>query len=210
MTGHQTLTMPCSRFLTRDRTWLVCWFGLLVVGIGSWTQFTFAESPSDSTSSSPIGLTVRSFYVRAITGPLAGKSVCYVCRNGLRPSVLVITRDLEPETVRLIKQLDGAVNQHRADGLRCFVVLISDSISRDSPKLQTIAFNEKLDLPLTIAAEAAVDQTALLMPPDATLQVTLYHELKIVDRHQFRIGECNTEASQSIITSTNQLLKSSN
>ncbi len=60
------------------------------------------ESPAtvttnSSTASGKVGEEVPSFYVRTVTGPLAGKSVCYVCRHGDRPVVMVLLRELGPE-----------------------------------------------------------------------------------------------------------------
>ena len=41
------------------------------------------------------GKEVPSFFVRAITGPQMNRSVCFVCRNGDRPVVMVMMRRLE-------------------------------------------------------------------------------------------------------------------
>src|SRR5690349_11031952 len=123
------------------------WLAVAVFAVAS-GKHLFAED-------APVAEEVPSFYVRAVTGPLAGKSVCYVCRNGDRPVVAVMLRELTPETTALLKDLDRTVNQHRADGLRCFAVLVTDSPQRDSARLQTLAFDEKIDLPLTLVSEGA-------------------------------------------------------
>ena len=44
-----------------------------------------------------VGEYVPTFYSRAVTGPLMNKSICYVCRNGARPVVMILMRRVEPE-----------------------------------------------------------------------------------------------------------------
>jgi hypothetical protein len=154
-----------------------------------------------------IGSTVASFYVRAVTGPLAGKSVCYVCRNGDRPVVMVFLRNLGPDAGKLLKQLDVTINKHRADGLRCFVVLFSESTQRDAARLQTLAFDEKLDIPLTVATEALAGSTTKNIGPDAEITVVLYDHLKVTDRFSYRAGECDDEACAAIVKSAERMAR---
>jgi hypothetical protein len=150
---------------------------------------------------------VPSFYVRAVTGPLAGKSVCYVCRNGDRPVVIVMLRDLSPEATSLLKELDQAVNRNRASGLRCFAVLFSDKPQRDSARLQTLAFDEKIELPLTIAGEAAMQGSTLAFPPEATLAVITYQDRRIIERFSFSPGGCDAKARQSVLVASERMLR---
>ena len=65
---------------------------LMCVGLESARS---GESPAvaianSSAASGKVGDEVPSFYVRTVTGPLAGKSVCYVCRHGDRPVAMVL------------------------------------------------------------------------------------------------------------------------
>ena len=64
-----------------------------------------------------VGEHVPSFYTRAVTGPLMNKSVCYVCRNGQRPVVMVLMRRIDAELKPLMKSLDRLVDGNRAAGL---------------------------------------------------------------------------------------------
>src|SRR5437868_5150363 len=120
-----------------------------------------------------VGEKVPTFYVRAITGPLQGKSVCYVCRNGDRPVVMVFVRDVTPELKKLLKGIDELVDAHRAEGLRSFGVFVARDSKTLLPAVQTLAFEEKLNLPLTISAASVDGATGQNLPPDATLTVVL-------------------------------------
>ena len=152
---------------------------------------------------------IPSFYVRAVTGPQAGKSVCYVCRNGDRPVVLVLLKELGPDTAALLKDLDRSVNRHRADGLRCFAVFLTDSPQKDSARLQTLAFDEKIDVPLTLAGEAATQGSSVAVPVGATISVITYHDRRIVQRFSFKPGACDESARRSIISASEKLIEAS-
>jgi hypothetical protein len=165
-----------------------------------------SDEPLPPLKSGPaIGSEVTSFYVRAVTGPLAGKSVCYVCRNGDRPVVMVFLRELGTDTTRLLKRLDTTVNEHRAQGLRCFVVLLGESVRRDGAQLQTLAFDEKLDLPLTLAGESMTGANLTNITPDAAITVVLYDHLKVTERFSYRTGECNDSACRIVIAAAERL-----
>lgn len=180
-----------------------CLFALLLWGFAS--SVNSDESLPPLKSGPELGSEVTSFYVRAVTGPHAGKSVCYVCRNGDRPVVMVLLRELGPDTTRLLKQLDATVNKRRADGLRCFVVLLSDTTQKDLPRLQTLAFDEKLDLPLTLAPEALTGPTLKSVSSDAAVTVVLYDHLKVTNRFSFRTGECRESACEAVLTAAERL-----
>ena len=101
-----------------------------------------------------VGDHVASFYTRAVTGPLMNKSVCYVCRNGQRPVVMVLLRRVDAELKPLMKSLDKLVDGNRAVGLRGFGVLIDNNSVQATSAVQTFAFDNKISIPLTISGEA--------------------------------------------------------
>ena len=165
-----------------------------------------ADGLRPMTETTGAGSEVPSFYVRAVTGPLAGKSVCYVCRNGDRPVVLVLLRELGPDAVLLLKELDRTVNRHRADGLRCFAVLLTDTPQRDAARLQTLAFDEKIDLPLTLVGEATTQGSPLAFGRESAVSVVTYQDRRIVERFSFKGGSCDERARQSIVAASEKLI----
>lgn len=178
-------------------------FALLVVFGGGIVGHcvTAADSPEKTSSEVP------SFYVRAVTGALSGKSVCYVCRNGDRPVVIVLLKDLGPDAARLLKELDQVVNQHRADGLRCFAVLLSETPQRDSARLQTLAFEEKIEVPLTLVGDSTLQSTSLAVRQDTAITVVTYRDRRIVQRIAFKSGDCDEAGRQAVIDAAKALLE---
>ena len=53
---------------------------------------------------------IPEFHSRVVTGPLMNKSVCFVCRNGARPVVMVFVRSMTPEVQRLLRNVDRIVD----------------------------------------------------------------------------------------------------
>jgi hypothetical protein len=151
------------------------------------------------------GETVPQFYVRAVTGPLKGKSVCYVCRNGDRPVVMVLARRIDPELKKLLKDLDAVVDRHRADGLRCFGVFVGDDGRQLAPQIQTLGFDEQLSLPLTLAVSTGEGPTGQKLHADAAITVVLYRDLTVLANYAYRPGEFHAADRAMILSQTEKL-----
>jgi hypothetical protein len=91
--------------------------------------------------------------------------------------------------------------------LRCFAVLLSESAQRDAARLQTLAFDEKLDLPLTIVGESMAGSNLSMVSGEASIVVVLYNHHKVNDRFCYRTGECDDESRQKVIIAVNQLAR---
>jgi hypothetical protein len=59
-------------------------------------------------------------------GVAIGDNLCYRCRNGARPQVMVFTRSTDEKIVALIKNLDKAVASNSDKQLRAFVNLLGE------------------------------------------------------------------------------------
>jgi hypothetical protein len=152
-----------------------------------------------------VGEKVPTFYVRAVTGPLKNKSVCYVCRNGDRPVVMIFVRQITPELKRLLKGIDDEVDRHRAAGLRSFAVFLAGENDELLPRVQTLAFDEKINLPLTIAAAPSDGSAGRTIHPDAAVTVVLYRDQTVTANFALRSAEFNVEAIETILKRTRAL-----
>jgi len=166
---------------------------------------TKGASPVDSGRG--IGEYVPTFYSRVVTGPLMNRSVCYVCRNGQRPVVMVFLREVGKESVPLLKQIDDLVDDHRAEGLRSFGVYVCDDPSEAVPVVQTFSFDNKLSLPLTVASTAIAEPHCQNIHVDADVTVVLYRNRKVVESFGYERGHVDRTQIQSIKTSIEKLLK---
>lgn len=152
-----------------------------------------------------VGERVPQFFVRAVTGPLMNKSVCYVCRNGDRPVVMVLMRDVVEGVPTLLKELDQCIDRHRAVGLRGFGVLLTENQRTAISKLQTMAFDNQLSLPLTVSSTQLDAPSSQNLHPEAAVTVVLYHDQTVVTTHAFRNTELTTERIAQLMTSVKDL-----
>ncbi len=123
-------------------------FSFTVVAI-----LTLASSLHAEITSGPApGEQAGTFMVYDVTGPAAGKTLCYRCRLANRPTVAVFARELNDDLAALVKSLDEAVERHERERLGAFVVLLADTNHKlDVEKeLREFAARHKLTTPLTI------------------------------------------------------------
>jgi len=146
-----------------------------------------------------VGEKVPTFYVRAITGPLKNKSVCYVCRNGDRPVAMLFVRQITPELKTLLKKIDEEVDSHRASGLRSFAVFVAGDGKELLPQVQTLAFDEKISLPLTIAAAPSDGSAGRSIHPDAAVTIVLYRDQTVTANFAYRADELQAEQTAAVI-----------
>lgn len=163
--------------------------------------------PKKSLQSGPkIGSTIHQFFVRAVTGPHRNRSVCYVCRYGSRPVVMVLIQKSDPKIATLLKTIDAIVDDNRVSGLRSFGVLVTDESARAVPILQTMAFDEKIRMPLTAATTAIAGSSCHNLHKDAATTVILYRDQQAVKNFAFVKGEISKRSIRPLIESVEQLI----
>ena len=168
-----------------------------------------ADNLSAALKSGPeVGSTVHAFFVRAVTGPHQSRSVCYVCRYGARPVVMVLLQGVDPNAPKLLKAIDRIVDAGRVEGARSFGVLVTDESARVVPILQTMAFDEKIELPLTAATSAVASSTCHNLHPDATTTVVLYRDQKVVATYGFRRGDLTAATIDELADKMRRFVKS--
>lgn len=174
----------------------------------SLNEATAAEELGDTAahqSGFQVGDKVNNFYVRAITGPLQGKSVCYVCRNGDRPVAMVLVRRIIPNLDLLLKKLDQLVDSHRADGLRGFGVFIARDTRKLLSQVQTLAFEGKISIPMTIAAAPADGPGLRAVADETALSVILYRDHIVQATFAFGEEDLAEEGIDKVLSATRRL-----
>lgn len=105
------------------------------------------------------GEQIGAFYVTKLAGAEedgteVGKNLCYRCKNGGRPQVMIFTRSSDKAVVELIKQLDAAIPKNEDKQLRAFVNYLGDekaSAKADAEKLAKVT--EAKNVPFVLPNE---------------------------------------------------------
>lgn len=195
---------------TPSRLWTVAIGIALFIAVPAGT--VSADSADESTSTQPFrsgrqqGENVPFFYSRVVTGSLMNKSVCFVCRNGNRPVVMLLMRQLQPEFAPLLRTIDKLVDANRATGLKSFGVLITDEPFRDSSAVQTFAFNSKVKMPLTVGTDAIANDACQRLHKDAELTVVIYRKRSVVQNFTFRAAQLKDADVATIAKSIHRLI----
>lgn len=105
-------------------------FGL--VAVFAFASAVTADEAAKQLKSGPQeGDKIGAFYVTKLCGAESdnvdeGQNLCYRCKNGRRPQVMVFTRSAGPKVAQLVKQLDKAVEENEDAQLRVFVNFMGD------------------------------------------------------------------------------------
>ena len=106
----------------------------------------------------------------------------------VKPVVMVVMQKVDPEIGSLLTELDSVIDKNRVSGLRGFGVLVTDESSRAVPILQTMAFDEKIHMPLTAATTAIAGSGSHNLHPDAATTIILYRGQKAVETIPLKTG----------------------
>ena len=125
------------------------------------------------------GESIGAFYVTKVAGAESdgveeGKNLCYRCRNGSRPQVIVFARSATPKVANLVKQLDKAVDENESSELRVFVNILGDGKedATDVAKKFAASTNAK-NIPFVVPNEFENGPDNYGINPDAELTVVM-------------------------------------
>ena len=107
---------------------------------------------------------------------------------------MVVMRRLESGTSAVLKGIDELIDRRRADGLRAFGVMLSDEPSKIAPHLQTISFDEKLNMPLSVGPETLGEKDSLAVDPAASATIVVYRQRKVIWTAALRSNELRDDA----------------
>ena len=72
-------------------------------------------------------------------GVSVGDNLCYRCKNGPRPQVMVFTRSSDAKVIELVSKLDKAISKNSDKQLRAFVNYMADSKDAASESVKKLA-----------------------------------------------------------------------
>ncbi|MEM7476302.1 MAG: hypothetical protein AAF483_15010 [Planctomycetota bacterium] len=110
-----------------------------------------------------------------------GKELCYRCKNGARPQIMVFTRSTDTNIEKLVKGLDKAVKNHESAQLRAFVNVLGESRDVASDEAKKLAKSSKAEnIPFVVPNEYENGPANYGINPKADLTIIFANESKVV------------------------------
>ena len=111
-------------------------------------------------------------------------NLCYRCKNGKRPQVMVFTRSTNATVVNLIDQLDAAIAKNESKQLRAFVNVLGDSRGAATKGVKSIATASKAkNVPFVLPNEYENGPDNYQLNPEAEVTILVCNNHKVFASH---------------------------
>lgn len=146
------------------------------------------------------GDSIGVFYVTKVAGAEddgvePGEDLCYRCRYGSSPMVMVFARDTNGKVAELVKKIDAAVKENEESSLKGLLTLIGDDAAK--LKKQAGAFAEKAEVkqvPVVVAKETKTGPLNYKLPSDAAVTIVVAKDSQVVNTHTFAADRIDVAA----------------
>lgn len=143
--------------------------------------FGLATTASAAITSGPqIGDTVGAFTVTKVTGNPDdgvddGKTLCYRCKMGQRPVVMIFARTADAGLAKLIEKLEEEMAEHSDDKLTAFVNMIGPDAEALKKEAAEFATKHKIKgVALVVPEDAENGPPEFKITPEADVTVICY------------------------------------
>jgi hypothetical protein len=184
----------------------------LIVALATGGFAAAEEAATKELKSGPqTGDKLGAFYVTKVAGAEddgveQGENLCYRCRNGSRPQVVVFTRSTSPKVAELVQKLDAAVTEHEAAKLRVFVNLLGDDKEALTKQAKKFASkSEAKNVPFVVPNEFENGPDDYGINADAEVTVTLASELGVKATHA--VAKANQLDVDAVIADLSKILE---
>ena len=165
-----------------------------------------AATVSAEISSGPqVGDTVGAFTVTKVTGNpddgvADGKTLCYRCKMGQRPVVMVFARSADEKFAKFLQELDEELEEHADDKLTAFVNMIgTDAESLKQAAADFVAKHGIKRVAFVIPEDVENGPPEFKIAPDADVTVVCYREGTVKANHAFPKGGLSDEKIDALV-----------
>lgn len=166
-----------------------------------------AAFAADLKSGPQVGDHPGAFNVTDVTGPSAGQKLCYRCQYGDRPVVSIFTRSMDPNVVKLVKELDSVVVKNSDEKkMAAFVTVLTNDPDAVEPQLKKVADEQGIKkTPLTVF-ENNVGPAKYRIDEKAEVTVVMWVDADVKVNYALSAGELNAETVSKIVADTGKIL----
>jgi hypothetical protein len=167
------------------------------------TAATVAQA--EVTSGPQVGEQVGAFTVTKVAGNAddgvdEGKTLCYRCRMGQRPVVMVFARSADEKLAKFLKKLEEEIEEHQDTKLSAFVNMIgTDEDALKKSAADFVAKHGLTRVAFVVPTQAKDGPDNLKIAPDADLTVVCYKEGTVKANHAFAAGGLSDDKIDAIV-----------
>jgi hypothetical protein len=140
-------------------------------------------------------------------GVEVGKELCYRCKYGARPQVMIFTRTTSGEVANLTKELNAAVAANADKQLSAFVNVMSADKAAAEKAAKELAAAGSANVPVVVPVENENGPANYGINPDAEVTVLIANKMKVVSTHGYKAGQFNADAVKAIVAEVNAAVK---
>jgi len=146
------------------------------------------------------GSSISPFYVTKVAGAEddgveVGEPLCYRCRYGSRPMVMVFSRKTGGQMPKFVKELNAAVKANEENQLKGLVTLIGNDA--DELKEQGVKFAKQagaVHVPVVVAKDTETGPASYKIPESADVTVVVANDSQVVSTHTFKADSIDVAA----------------
>ena len=138
------------------------------------------------------GERIGAFYVTKVAGAdedgvEQGEQLCYRCRYGSRPMVMVFARDTGGKLNDLVKEIDSAVEANQEAELKGLVTLLGEDASAlKETAAKVVKTSGAKMVPVTVAKDNVAGPGNYKIDPNAAVTIVVANESKVVMAKKFK------------------------
>lgn len=172
-----------------------------------------AVACAEVTSGPQVGDSVGAFMVTKVTGNpddniKDGQHLCYRCKTGSKPVVMVFARSADEKLAKLLKKLEEEVEEHQADKLMGFVNMIgSDAESLKKSSADFVAKHGIKRIAFVVPDDLQHGPPEFKIAPDADVTVVCYKGGQVKANHAFAKGGLSDEKIAAVVKASCKLVE---
>jgi hypothetical protein len=187
------------------------WMSCLALAVAAFGASVAAAG--DVKSGLETGAKIPPFIVTKCAGADAdnvqvGAELCYRCKYGSRPQVMVFARKTDGAVAALAKELNSAVGDNESKQLSAFINVLGTDKDAAEKSAKALADTAKTDkVPVVVPVESENGPANYGINPDAEVTVIVANKGVVVASQGFAAGKFDKAAVASVLDEVKSTLK---